>query len=213
MMSSLRNRERILPQWSSVWHRFRNCRTGWIPWTTQEYFMILKLRAALEFPMSIPSLRGMIRRDSCLPPDTRNSFCTPQNAIESLLAREKSSLALFENSKNLASSSCGMRRSDRGKVMQQGQGVRRALQGSTIQLLDLPEKHSTWNPCNRTGGTSSQNCMMENPRNQISELHVDKFPESANFQCRKVNFKTEVCSNSGCPTIAMLWIKEVELPK
>ena len=33
------------------------------------------------------------------------------------------------------------------------------------------------------------------------------------FQCWKVNFKTEVCSNSRCPTIAMLWIKEVEVAK
>ena len=52
---------------------------------------------------------------------------------------------------------------------------------------------------------------MDNPRTQISELHVDKFRDTADSQCSKVNFKTEVCSNSGCPTIAKLWIKEVEI--
>ena len=55
--------------------------------------------------------------------------------------------------------------------------------------------------------------MVENPRNQISELHVDKFPETSDSQCWKTSFKTEVCACSGCPTLAMLWIKEVEVAK
>ena len=55
--------------------------------------------------------------------------------------------------------------------------------------------------------------MMENPRNQILEQHFDRFPDSTDFQCWKTNFKTEVCSCSGCPTVTMLWIKEVEVAK
>ena len=55
--------------------------------------------------------------------------------------------------------------------------------------------------------------MMENLGNQISDLHFGKFPDSSDFQCWKTNFRTEVCSNSGCPTIAMLWIKEMEIAK
>ena len=55
--------------------------------------------------------------------------------------------------------------------------------------------------------------MMENPRNQISELHFDKTPDSTDFLCSKINEKTEVCSCSGCPTVAMLRIKEVEVAK
>ena len=54
---------------------------------------------------------------------------------------------------------------------------------------------------------------MENPRNQISDLHFVKFPDSSDSQCRKTNFKTEVCSYSGSPTIAILWIKEAEIAK
>ena len=45
----------------------------------------------------------------------------------------------------------------------------------------------------------------------MSELHFDKVPDPVDFQRWKVNFKTEVCSYSGCPTIAMLWTKEVEI--
>ena len=52
--------------------------------------------------------------------------------------------------------------------------------------------------------------MMENPRNPISDLHVAKFPDTSDFQCWKTNFETEVCSCSGCLTVAMLWIQEVE---
>ena len=33
------------------------------------------------------------------------------------------------------------------------------------------------------------------------------------FQCWKTNFKTEICSCSGCLTLAMLWIKETEVAK
>ena len=55
--------------------------------------------------------------------------------------------------------------------------------------------------------------MMKNPRNQISELHFDKFPDLVDSQCWKTNFKTEVCSFSGCPAVAVLCIKEVDVAK
>ena len=58
----------------------------------QENSMILNLRAALEYhvpsqPICIPSPRGLISRDSCLPLDTRTSFWVLQESFfESLLA-------------------------------------------------------------------------------------------------------------------------------
>ena len=55
--------------------------------------------------------------------------------------------------------------------------------------------------------------MMKNPRNQISELHFDNFCETSDFQCGKTNFKTEECSCFGSLSVAMLWIKEVEVAK
>ena len=48
---------------------------------------------------------------------------------------------------------------------------------------------------------------------EIRSWNCISFPDSTDVQCSKVNFKTEVCSNSRCPTIAMLWIKEVEVAK
>ena len=71
----------------------------------------------------------------------------------------------------------------------------------------------TLNPLYHTGGTSSQNGVMDHPRYPISELHLGKFPDSLEFPSWKVNFKTEVCANSVLPQIIMHWIKEVEIAK
>ena len=65
----------------------------------------------------------------------------------------------------------------------------------------------------RTGASYPQNCMMEAARYAISELHSGKFPDPDDFQCWKTNVRTEVCSCSGCPTVAVSWIKEVEMAK
>ena len=80
-------------------------------------------------PMTIPSPSGMIRRDSCLQPHARNSLGTSGHVFEGPPARAEPSSALFQNSKNLASSSRRLRPIDTGKVMQQGGGVRRRAAG------------------------------------------------------------------------------------
>ena len=53
--------------------------------------------------------------------------------------------------------------------------------------------------------------MVEQPRNQVSEMHFGKFPDPSTFQFWKTSFKTEVCSCSSFPTHAVLWTKEVEM--
>ena len=62
-----------------------------------------------------------------------------------------------------------------------------------------------------SGGDSSKNYGADQQRLQISDLHFDKFPTPATFACRKIWFRTEVCTCSQFPTEAMQWIKEVEL--
>ena len=52
-----------------------------------------------------------------------------------------------------------------------------------------------------------KNCMVEHPRNQVLEMHVDK-NLLLTFQCWKTSFKIEVCSCSGYPSVC---IKEVEM--
>ena len=62
-----------------------------------------------------------------------------------------------------------------------------------------------------SGGDSSKNYGADRQRLQISDLHFDKFPTPATFDCWKIRFKTEVCTCSQFLTEAMQWIKEVEL--
>ena len=55
--------------------------------------------------------------------------------------------------------------------------------------------------------------MMQYPRIPFSELHLEKFPDSMDFQGWKVSFKTEVCLKTANPQITMQWITEVEKAK
>ena len=55
--------------------------------------------------------------------------------------------------------------------------------------------------------------MMDHLRHEISDLHFGKFPESVDFQCWRVNFRTEVCVNTPWPQLTMSWIKGVEVAK
>ena len=60
-------------------------------------------------------------------------------------------------------------------------------------------------------GRFSKDCGADQQRQQMSELHFDKFPTSTTFACWKFRFKTEVCTCSQLPTEAVIWIKEVEM--
>ena len=60
-------------------------------------------------PSTIPSSRTMPCRDSGLPHDTRKIMGTAGNVFERLPAREGETSTIFDNSKNLASSSQELR--------------------------------------------------------------------------------------------------------
>ena len=101
-------------------------------------------------------------------------------------------------------------RKDYGTFLEQG--VRREPQSSFLNTnTSFAKGPGMWTPLYRTGGTYPQNCVMETPRFSFSELHLGQFPDSVDFQCWKVNFKTDVCANTPCPTLTMSWIKEVEM--
>ena len=120
------------------------------------------------------------------------------------------SSAFFENPKNLASSSCGLRPGNTGNTEKHGEEARQEPESSTIPAPRFTRNHETWTLLYRTEGTYSRNCMMETPRYSLSELHFGKFPDSVDFQRWKVNFETEVCSNTPCHMFTMSSIKEVE---
>ena len=115
------------------------------------------------------------------------------------------SSAFFGNSKNLASASC--RSTPIGKIAERRKVFGKEPQNCSIPTPRFAKKVSTWNPLFQAEGIFLQNCVMEIPRNQISELHFGKFPDTSGLQCWKNNFKTELRSCSGCLALAVLWIK------
>ena len=79
-----------------------------------------------------------------------------------------------------------------------------------VYTVRKPILHSGDGIPRHTGGTYCHDGMMDYARFPISEMHLSKFPDSMEFQSRKVNFKTEVCAKTANPQITMHWITEVE---
>ena len=82
-------------------------------------------------PVIVPTSRGMLSRDSGLPPTTRDTLGTAGNVFESVPAREGSSSAVFESSRDLATSSCGPRPESTDKTLVQDREVMREPQNSS----------------------------------------------------------------------------------
>ena len=126
---------------------------------------------------------------------------TPGDVFEILPAREGPPSALFENSKNLASSSsCGMRPDVTGGIMVPEREMRREPQNSSTPVPRFQKGAGIFD---LTGGTYSHNGMMDYPRFPILEMHLGKFPDSKGIQSWKVNSKTEVCSKTADPHLTM----------
>ena len=54
---------------------------------------------------------------------------------------------------------------------------------------------------------------METPKYTISELHFGRFRDSGDFQCWRVNFKTDVCVSTPFPQLTMSWINGEEMAR
>ena len=137
----------------------------------REDVKILRQRAALECPtfpqpLTIPSPRTTHCRDSGLPHDTRNIMGTSGNVFERLPARGGPPSALTEKSKNLASSSRGLRPEIAGHTMVPESESGREPQNSSILV---PRFQRGSGILHHTGGTFSHGGMMDYTRFPISE--------------------------------------------
>ena len=83
-----------------------------------------------------------------------------------------------------------------GRLAERAIEVERNPQIFALPTPRLARKWSTWNPPSHAEGVYPQNCMVELPRDQVPEMHFDKFPDPYTFQCWKTSFETEVCSCS-----------------
>ena len=134
----------------------------------------------------------MISRDACLQLDTQNSLGASGHVLESLLARDRP--ALFENSKNLASSSsCILKPIDTGKNCESKRGVEKRTSelcntNSSLcqEVFDLESSIS----CRRH--LSSKLYDWDAEESKFQNCIFEKFSDTSDFQCWKTNFKTEV---------------------
>ena len=148
LMNSQRKRKWIIfLQWISCCPKFRNYRT-------RSFFEIRKNSTIFETasssgvshvpsqPLRIPSPRGMICRDSCLPHNTRHSMDTSGNVFEDLPAPEGRSPSFFENPMNSALSSCGLISGNTGSTMRRRRSGTRAAEFSNTDSSFYQE---SWN--------------------------------------------------------------------
>ena len=213
LMNCLRIKRRILRQWVNCWLKFRTYRTILIPCQTQELYdpESGSSSGVTHVPVQTPTIlspRTLPRCHSGLPRDTQNcGYCrkrfwtTPQEGQFS---------ALFNNSKNLASTSQEYRPDTTGTTGRREIEMKREPLDSSIPLLHFLSGSGM---LNHAGGTYSHSGMMDGPSIPISELHLGKFLDSMAFQSWRVNFKNEVCTRTADPQITMHWIKEVEIAK
>ena len=127
----------------------------------------------------------MLSRDSCLEPDTRNSFGMSGNvfvACQHGVNRQQFSLKIRQV----------LLRHNASPFLRRQGGLppeRMNWSGTLIILQDLhrdfARKFSTWNPPSHAEEAHPQNCIVDQPRNQVSEMPFDKFSNLSIYQCRK----------------------------
>ena len=132
--------------------------------------------------MTGPSPCGLISRDSGLQLDTRNSFGISGNVFEDLLAPSEPPAAFFVNWTSSASAHCEPVSLNTGRLADRAKELERNNQNSAIPTPRFARKFSPWNPPSHAQGSCPQNCMDEQPRNQVSEMHFDNFLNPATFQ-------------------------------
>ena len=137
-------------------------------------------------------------RDSGLLHDTRN-MGTSGNFFERLPDREGPPSALFDNSKNLASSSRGLRPDITGN-----NGTGKGNETGTAEFVNTCTTQRGGGILNRTGGIYSHGGMMDYTRFPISEMHLGRFPNSIESQ----SWKTNLCSETADPHLAMHWLRQ-----
>ena len=134
-------------------------------------------------PMSIPSPRGMISRDTCLQPDTRNSFGISGNVFKDLPAPSEPPAAFVGNSRISASAQCEPMSLNTGRLADRANEMERNTQHFATPTPRFVRNFSIHNPPSHAQGPYPQNCVVEQPGNQVPDMHFDKFPDLSTFQC------------------------------
>ena len=147
--------------------------------------------------------RTLPRCDSGLARSTNNFTGIMGIVFERPLAQEGQSSTIFNNSKNLASSSQDVR-------LDVSETASRDMKRES---LNTPIQPSHFQNRSDTSGTYSQVGMMDYPRVPFTERNLGKCPDSMQLQSWKLNSRTEFCMRTAEHQVTMQWIKEVEVAR
>ena len=109
------------------------------------------------------------------------------NVFEDLPGPSEPPAAFFGNSRSPASAQCEPVSLNTGRVAD------RTNESERYTYVEICKEVFNLDP-------PPQNCMVEQQRNQASDMHFDKSPGLSTFPCWKTSFKTEVWSCSIFPT-------------
>ena len=130
------------------------------------------------------------------------------NVFERPTVQEGQQSTMFNNSKNLASSSQELGHD----ITETGRKERERKSEPLNTPILSPHFQSRSGTLDHTGGTYSHGGMMDYSRIPMTEWNLGQFLDSAKFQSRK-RIRTEVCMRTADPQVTMLWIREVESAK
>ena len=97
------------------------------------------------------------------------------------LHRMNPATVCFGNARSLADTHYEPMSLHTGRLAARSEGPERNTQNFAIPTPRFAWKFSTWNPLSHAGGAYPQNCMVELPRNQVSEMHFDTFSNPSTF--------------------------------
>ena len=182
-----------------------NAREFYDPWTASSS----GLSHVSSHPTRIPSPHGMLSRDLCLQPGTRNSIGISGNAVEDLHAPNEPSAAFFGNSWGLASAQWEPVSLNAGRLAARANELERNSQNFAVQHRDLQGSFQLGILPLLQKELIRRNAWLTNQRIKTRKCISINSPILLHSSVLKTSFKTEVCSHF--PTEAMLWIKEVEM--
>ena len=156
----------------------------------------------------IPSSRSLLSRDKRLPLDTWNTSGLQENVCGN-------HFSTFDSPRDYPQRiQLDDVQRDREAVPETGRTKTKHTSEDRQNQGTIPMPTSATRPSTMSSLMQvelSQNHMVGQQRQQISELQFVKFPILQSLSVWKIRFKTQVTTCSDFPSDAMLWIKEVEM--
>ena len=141
-------RRKVNLQWTSLRFRLRNYKIKWTLWTIPGISMIVRRQTGLSHLVIAPSLRGVLSRDACLQPDTRNLCGTSGNVFENPLAPNEPTASCLGNvcARSFSATHCELASPNTRRSVANMAELERHTQNFAKLAPRFVRKFFTWNP-------------------------------------------------------------------